>query len=284
MYSESSEPQSRHTQQARGWHSVAVGLQAAATLCERELVRFFRQRNRVVGALGQPLIFWALLGAGLRSSFRPAGAEQTYAEYFFPGVVVLTVLFTAIFATISIIEDRREGFLQGVLIAPVGRPWIVLGKVAGGAAIAIVQAWLLLALAPIVGIQIGVVNVLLATVHLVVLGMGLTSLGVCLAWKTDSVQGFHAIMTVLLMPMWLLSGAFFPAQGASAWLSVIITINPLTYGVAGLRHILYLDRADRTGMLDGPDAWFSFAVTVVASAISFALACRMANRVETGDT
>src|SRR3954466_12373933 len=110
-----------------------------ATLCQRELVRFFRQKNRVFGALGQPIIFWILFGAGLKSN------QLDYA-HFFPGTLVMILLFTAIFATISIIEDRREGFLQGVLVAPVPRWSMVLGKVLGGAAIAMIQGLLFLAL------------------------------------------------------------------------------------------------------------------------------------------
>src|SRR5579872_4054789 len=123
-------------------------------LASRELVRFFRQRTRVIGALGQPILFWVLFGAGLHSSFSPpdwAPRSMTYQEYFFPGVAVMIVLFTAIFSTISIIEDRREGFLQGVLVAPIGRLAIVLGKLCGGTALAVLQAGLFLALAPLVG-------------------------------------------------------------------------------------------------------------------------------------
>src|SRR5436190_1703713 len=127
------------------------------TLTWRELLRFFRQRSRVVGALGQPLIFWVLFGAGLRGSFQApewAPSGMSYQEYFFPGVTVMIVLFTAIFSTISIIEDRREGFLQGVLVAPVSRLSLVLGKLCGGTALALVQSGLFLTLAPAVGMSL----------------------------------------------------------------------------------------------------------------------------------
>ena len=117
---------------------------AVYSLALRELVRFFRQRTRIVGALGQPIIFWVLFGAGLQSSFR-GPADLSYQEYFFPGVAVMIVMFTAIFSTISIIEDRREGFLQGVLVAPVSRAALVLGKVCGGTVLAVLQAMLALA-------------------------------------------------------------------------------------------------------------------------------------------
>ena len=225
---------------------------AVWTLSVRELVRFFRQRSRVVGALGQPIMFWILFGAGLRGSFQaPAWAPEnmTYQEYFFPGVAVLILMFTAIFSTISIIEDRREGFLQGVLVAPVPRLSLVLGKLCGGTALAVLQAGLFLivgpvlstvGLAPTIPLGLSVSSGLATLAFLTLLAFTLTALGYAIAWPLDSVQGFHAIMSVFLMPLWLLSGAFFPG-GESAWLSWVIRLNPLTYGVAGLRRLMYAD-------------------------------------------
>jgi ABC-2 type transport system permease protein len=207
------------------------------TLAERELVRFFRQKNRVFGALGQPIIFWLLFGAGLQNN------KLDYA-HFFPGTLVMILLFTAIFATISIIEDRREGFLQGVLVAPVPRWSMVLGKVLGGSAIAMIQGLIFLALGWLAGklgwfqvISSSAVGLIAATLMMFVISIALTALGFLIAWRMDSTQGFHAIMSVFLLPMWLLSGAFFPSnvQGLLGW---IVSINPLTYGVAGLRHYL----------------------------------------------
>lgn len=222
------------------------------TLAARELVRFFRQRTRVVGALGQPIIFWILFGMGLHGSFQPpawAPETMTYQEYFFPGIAVLILLFTAIFSTISIIEDRREGFLQGVLVAPIPRLSLVLGKVCGGTILAVLQAALFLligpvltwtGLAPTIQFETTFAGALAVLGFLTLLAFTLTALGYLIAWPLDSTQGFHAIMSVLLMPMWLLSGAFFPAEG-SGWLAWIILLNPLTYGVAGLRRLMYWD-------------------------------------------
>ena len=128
-----------------------------ASLCQREIVRFLRQRSRVVGALGTPLIFWFLLGSGFGSSFRPAsGALETgYLEYFFPGTVLMIVLFTSIFSNISVIEERREGFLLSVLVAPASRLSLVLGKILGVTTLAVLQGGLLLLLSPLLGIRIG---------------------------------------------------------------------------------------------------------------------------------
>jgi len=214
---------------------------AVSSLAWRELVRFFRQRTRLVGALGQPLMFWILFGAGLRGSFRPpdwAGPQMSYQEYFFTGVIAMILLFTAIFATISIIEDRRDGFLQGVLAAPVGRLPIVLGKVVGGALIAVLQALLFLALAPTVGLALSLAAVIKTTAFMAVVALALTALGFLMAWKLDSTQGYHAMMSVVLFPMWLLSGAFFPVA-ERGWLSWLMWCNPLTYAVAGLRRMIY---------------------------------------------
>jgi ABC-2 type transport system permease protein len=219
------------------------------TLAVRELVRFFRQRTRVVGALGQPIIFWILFGAGLHGSFKPpawAPEEMRYQEYFFPGVTVLIVLFTAIFSTISIIEDRREGFLQGVLVSPASRTALVLGKLCGGTALAVMQAGLFLIIGPVltyVGLvptmnyEVSALGVLASVGFLTLLAFALTGLGYAIAWPMDSTQGYHAVMSVVLLPMWLLSGAFFPG-GESGWLSVVVRLNPLTYGVAGLRRLM----------------------------------------------
>lgn len=253
------------------------GLAASFTLAERELVRFFRQRNRVIGALVQPLIFWLLFGSGLRSSFKPdwQGTNISYAEYFYPGIVVLIVLFTAIFATISIIEDRKEGFLQEVLIAPVSRSFVVLGKVLGGTALALIQAWLFLLLAPLASISLTVVEVLAASAVLVLSGVALTSLGVCLAWRMDSTQGFHAIMSVFLMPMWLLSGAFFPSDGAAGWLRWVIAANPLTYAVAALRRVFYLNEPS-VSLGDTPSLGWSLVVTVLFATAMYMAASRIA--------
>ncbi|NNJ26185.1 ABC transporter permease [Alienimonas chondri] len=259
-------------------------LLAAFSLAQRELVRFFRQRTRVVGALVQPVLFWVVLGAGMHSAFEAPsyadGLDMSYQAYFLPGVAAMIVLFTAIFATISVIEDRREGFLQGVLVAPVPRAGIVLGKVFGGAAIAFLQAGLFVALAPLLnylglapGVEYGftVSSVLLTAGWIALLSVGLTALGYCMAWPLDSTQGFHALMSVVLLPMWLLSGAAFPADGS--WLKWVVAANPLTYGVAGLRRAMTPAIADVPATLTLPGAgvgalvFGGFTVICLAAAV-----------------
>ncbi len=213
---------------------------AIRVLVRRDLLRFFRQRSRVVGALGQPLIFWLVIGGGLAGSFRiPGAADVGYVQYFYPGVIALVVLFTSIFTTMSVIEDRQGGFLQAVLVAPTSRPAIVLGKTLGGVAIALVQALIFLALAPLAGFSLGAVDWPITIAALLLTSVALSSLGFALAWWLNSTQGYHVVMSVLLIPMWVLSGAMFPPQGAHGVIAALMRCNPIAYSVAALRRGLY---------------------------------------------
>jgi len=215
----------------------------ALSLARRELVRFLRQRHRVIGALATPIVFWLLIGGGMGRSFRSERFSGGYMEYFFPGTVLMILLFTAIFSTISIIEDRREGFLQSVLVAPISRLQIVIGKVLGGTVLAFGQGLLFLLLAPLTGIHLTLVGFLLAAVVMLIVSAALTALGFCIAWRMSSTQGFHAIMNLFLMPMWFLSGALFPIAGAWKGLQIIMRLNPLSYGLEALRSAVYYPAA-----------------------------------------
>ncbi|MFQ5656358.1 MAG: ABC transporter permease [Candidatus Methylomirabilales bacterium] len=248
------------------------------TLWWREMVRFCRQRSRLVGAFVQPLLFWILLGGGFSASFRPPGVPEGTGsvEYFYPGIITLILLFTAVFATISIVEDRREGFLQEVLVAPVTRTSVVLGQALGGTTLAMLQGILFLLLAPAAGLSLSVVSVLTAVGVMFLVSFALTSLGLLIAWRMDSVQGFHAIMNLILIPIWLLSGAFFPASGVPTWLQWAMKVNPLTYGVAALRRCLYLANPAQAG--DVPPLLLSVVLTVLFGAVAFAAAAATARR------
>lgn len=213
-------------------------IMAAATLGQRELVRFFRQKNRVIGALVPPLILWFLIGTGFSGSFRFAGS-LSHLQYFFPGAVVMVALFAAIFSTISIIEDRKEGFLQSVLVSPASRASVALGKIWGGAAIAFLHGIFFLLLSHWVGASLSPARALYGAVILAGISFSLTALGFLIAWRMDSAQGFHAVMNLFLMPLWFLSGAVFPVETAPGWLKIIMEANPLTYGVEALRIALF---------------------------------------------
>jgi len=241
---------------------------AVLTLAQRELVRFFRQRNRVFGALGQPIIFWLLFSEGLR------GNDLDYA-HFFPGTLVMILLFTAIFATISVVEDRKTGFLQGVLAAPVPRWSIVAGQAAGSTALAVVQGSLLLLLAPVAGLRLTPAGALASVMVMILMAFSLSGLGLLLAWRLDSTQGFHAIMNLLLLPMWFLSGAFFPAAGAPAWLGWAMSINPMTYGMSALRHSLQVGTGQRAAQAA---TWPALGVLALFGALAFSGAVLTARR------
>jgi ABC-2 type transport system permease protein len=241
-------------------------LLAVWTLWQRELVRFYRQRTRVVGVIASPVVFWLLLGSGFGTSLGTAGGTQHYLEYFFPGSLIMVVLFTSIFTMMSVIEDRKAGFLLSVLVAPVARSVIVLGKVLGGATLAAMQGLLFLIFVPLIGIRLGPEE--LATIALLVflIAFALTALGFAVAWPMDSAQGFHAIVNLFLIPLWLLSGALFPVSGASGWIRVLMRINPLTYGVEALRAQLFPGATITTPVS------VTFAILAGFSTLMFALA------------
>ncbi len=245
------------------------------TLAQRELVRFFRQRNRVVGALVQPIMFWGLFSAGLRGN-------GLGPEFFFPGTIAMILLFTAIFATISIIEDRREGFLQSVLVAPAPRWAMVLGKILGGTVIAMLQAMLFLILGWLtLDLTSSPLEILSAILLMLLIAVALTALGFFIAWRMESTQGFHAIMSVFLFPMWLLSGSLFPAEEGT-WLTLLSRFNPLTYGVAGLRHYLHFEKS--TVAVDAlPSLPVCWLATLAFAAIMLVAAWRIADTRTTGD-
>lgn len=254
----------------------------------REFVRFFRQRNRVVAAIGTPLLFWLLFGTGLHQSFQVAAEGPSFREYFFPGTLVLILMFTAIFSSISIIQDRGEGFLQSVLVSPVP-PWaMVLGKILGATLIAWVQVAFCLVLVLTLDVDVSLLNALSMIGVLLLGALAMTSMGFVMAWNMESIQGFHAVMNLVLMPMWLLSGSFFPVpalttesgfgQQALHW---VMRCNPLTYLVAPLQELL-------SGLPDSEAIWFpslttALVVILLFLALAFTLACRISRRRTSGD-
>lgn len=236
-------------------------IRVAISLAHRELTRFVRQPQRVIGAVAQPLMFWLFLGAGMSGSFKPPGMEQvTYLEYFYPGVMVMMMLFASVFSCITIIEDRDAGFLQGVLVAPINRMGIVLGKVCGATMIALIQVALFTIAAPFLGLHLGLGSLLLLLLAFVLTGMGFASLGFFLAWGSKTTSGFHAIMMVLLFPLWMLSGALFPTSGAAGWMNVVMHINPVYHALNIVRAPFY--GAPET-LLDNGSYLISLAVTLL---------------------
>jgi len=244
----------------------------AFTLWWREIVRFYRQTGRVIGVLASPLVFWLVLGSGFGTSLRTTGGtQQHYLDYSYPGTLILIVLFTSIFTMMSVIEDRKGGFLLSVLVAPVPRTAIVLGKVLGGTTLAAVQGLVFLVFAPFAGIHVTLIQVLLVAAVVFLVSFSLTALGFAIAWPMDSSQAFHGIVNLFLIPLWLLSGALFPLGGASRWIRIIMRLNPLTYGVEALRTLFYPDQTK----FALPAA---ISTLILFSLVMFGFALLMANR------
>lgn len=239
----------------------------------RDVIRFLRQRNRIIGALATPLVFWLLVGSGFGPSFQNPGLlgtsapSETYLAYFFPGILLLIMLFTAIFSTISVIEDRREGFLQGALVAPLSPAVIPLGKFLGGTTLAVIQALFFSLLAPLAGIHIGTTQLFFLLPALILAGFSMTGLGFLVAWPMDSTQGFHAIMNIFLMPLWMMSGALFPMPEGSGWLYWVSVLNPVSYCVSAIRDALMLGTASSSFAHYN----VSLLITALFGALTFAI-------------
>jgi len=224
-------------------------LRAIYIIWYRDILRFWRDRARLVASLAQPLLYLVIFGTGLSSALSGAaggfgsraGAAPTgltYTQFIFPGIIGMAVLFSAIFGAMSIVWDREFGFLKEVLVAPVDRSAVAIGKALGGATQAMVQGLILLILAPFIGIELtfGMVAALVPLTF--VLAFALSALGVAIASRMKSMQGFQMIMTFLMMPMFFLSGALFPLQGLPAWMDVLTRLDPAAYGMDPLRRVV----------------------------------------------
>ena len=202
--------------------------------------------------MGQPLIFWFVVGAGLSPNFEIANLEMDYQAYFYPGVVLMVLLFAAIFSSMSVIEDRRIGFLQCVMAGPGSRMSLVLGKCLGSSSVAIIQALLFVALAPVAGFSFLDTDWLLLAVTMILASLGLTSFGFLMAWLLNNVQAYHAIQMVLLVPLWMISGAMFPPQPDSPVFNAMMTYNPIAHAVSTVRHAMYSGTAPDATVVSSP--------------------------------
>jgi ABC-2 type transport system permease protein len=204
----------------------------------RQLKRYFRSRSRIIGALGQPLLFLFALGYGFGPVFQRAG-EGDYLQFLVPGIIAMSVLFTSLFSGIEIIWDRQFGFLKETLVAPVSRVIIMLGRTLGGASVAIFQGMIILVISLLIGFRLSnPITLLTAFLFMFLIALLFTALGTAIASVLEDMQGFQLIMNFLIMPLFFLSGALFPLDELPAAVGVIIRLNPLSYGVDGLRSAL----------------------------------------------
>lgn len=222
---------------------------------KRELIRFIRQPSRIIAAIGTPVLIWIFLGSGFSNSISFSGGEAggagaisaagpSYSVYLLPGMMTLIAMFTAIFASISIIEDRKDGWLQSVLVSPCPRAAIAAGKILGGTTIAFVQSVVLLAALPLLGDRPGAIGVACTIIALALTCIAMTGVGVAFAWVSETTQGFHAVMNLVLMPLWFLSGAFFPVEGSAIWLGWIMRANLLTWCTMSIRAPIGVEQAE----------------------------------------
>lgn len=215
-----------------------VKMETIYILWYRQVIKYFRSRSRIIGSLGQPLLFLVAFGFGFGSTFQKAG-QGNYMEFLAPGIILMSVLFTALFSGIDIIWDRQFGFLKETLVAPVSRLQIILGKTLGGATVASLQGIIVFVLTLLIGFRPQNYALLLpALILLFLIAVLFTSLGVAIASNLEDMQGFQLIMNFLVMPIFFLSGAIFPLQGLPKAIGLITKINPLTYGIDGLRGLL----------------------------------------------
>ena len=213
-------------------------LAAIAVVWHRELLRFARNRLRMVTSLVQPLLFLFILGSGL-SSMLPSSGHVNFKTFMFPGIIAMTVFFTALSSALSIVWDREFGFMREMLVAPVHRGSIVLGKCAGGATVATLQGIVILALAGVVNVPYSGGLLLTLVGEMVLMAISLTALGLLLASRMTQVESFMAVMNFVMLPMFFLSGAIFPPKGLPAWLSVVTKFDPLTYAVDPVRRAVF---------------------------------------------
>lgn len=248
-----------------------------AVLWRRDMLRFWRQPSRLVGALGQPIIFWAVIGSGMAATFVLPDSGLDYREYFFPGVILMVGVFASIFAAVSVIDDRHQGFLQAVLAGPGSRASLVLGKCLGSASVALVQIGLFLLLAPLAGFRLERIAWPLLLVSLLLSTVALSALGFAVAWWIDNVQGYHAVQMTVLIPLWVVSGAMFPYAPKDRVFAWLMLGNPIAYGLCAVRAALYGGTAPPGTLLPVPMS-LVYAVLVAFAGLSVVLATLASRR------
>lgn len=241
----------------------------------RELKKFVRERSRLVSSIARPMIWLFLVGAGMSRLVRPEGG-MTYSQFIFPGILGMTILFSSIFSSISIIWDKEFGFMKEILVAPVSRFSIVLGKAMSGMVVATIQAAVVLALFPLLGLRLGPVQIVQVLLLAMAISFCIASFGIVLATFYESYESFSVIMNFIVMPMFFLSGAMYPVKLLPGALKFAAKLNPLTYGVDAFKNVMF-------PMSEGPmspDFSLMTDVTVILalSAVFVALSTKLFGR------
>ncbi|RMD59650.1 ABC transporter [Candidatus Parcubacteria bacterium] len=213
-------------------------IQAIYTIWQREIIRYIRDKTRILSTLLQPLMFLAIFGTGLRQTLAQGNFGVDFVQFMYPGIIAMSVMGVAFFSTISTVWDREFGFLKEILVAPVSRTAIAIGKTLGATTIAALQALILLILAPFIGISIHLAIIPKLFVFILLLSFTISGMGLLIASLMKTTESFGLLMQILVFPMFFLSGAFFPLTAVPAWMSALSHINPLTYGVDAFRQII----------------------------------------------
>ena len=213
-------------------------LQAMMTVWQREVMRYARDRARVVSTLLQPVMFLFVFGSGLRQTLASSNLEVDFVKFMYPGIIAMTVMGVAFFSTISTVWDREFGFLKEILVAPVPRTAIALGKTTGAATMASVQALILLGLAPVIGVYLHLTRIPLFILYMFMLSLAVSGTGLFVASLMRTTESFGLVVQIMIFPLFFLSGAFFPLTEVPTWMSVLSNINPLTYGVDAFRQVI----------------------------------------------
>jgi ABC-2 type transport system permease protein len=219
--------------------ALARNLRTIGMVWRREIIRFRRTPARIVSGLAQPILFLFVLGAGIKPLVggRSAGGVD-FQQFILPGVIAMSVLFSSLFSAISIVWDREFGFLREMLVAPVSRTGLVLGKAAGSGTVAAAQGLILVAAAPIVGVHLGALEFVEVVGLLLLLSFALTAFGIVVASRMQRMESFQMVMGLVVNPMLFLSGAIFPLRGLPTWLAVVTRLNPATYGIDPIRRVM----------------------------------------------
>ena len=219
-------------------------LRGVYTIWYRDLLRFWHDKMRMLGSITFPLLFLFVFGSGLsaRMGFISPGVD--FAQFMFPGIIGMTVLMSSFMAGVSVVWDREFGFLKEVLVAPISRASVAVGKTLGAATVALFQGIIILLFAPLIGVSLTVGTVLVLIPLMLLLSATTGSLGILLATRIRSMEAFQAVMQMLMFPMVFLSGVFFPLQGLPTWMNILVKLNPVTYGIAPIRQVMLGDIPD----------------------------------------
>jgi ABC-2 type transport system permease protein len=220
-------------------HSLYSELRAIRIVWRRDLIRFVNDRIRIISALIQPLLFLFIMGTGLQRLSAPGTHGVNFKTFIYPGILCIAVVFTAMFSAASIVWDREFGFLREMMVAPVRRSSIVIGKCLGGATVASTQGVIMILLAPLVGVPYNVLLITGIFALQLALAFAVTAFGVMIAVRIKQMQSFFGVMQMIVMPLFFISGALFPVSGLPRWLEVLNRLDPVTYAVDPMRRLVF---------------------------------------------